>query len=106
MQQVMNRIGTEVINWSYVESVDFLENDILQINFTSGRIKKITDPVAIVNLIDLFSVFPDINDDDDRRSMKIATVQSSGVKTQRTSATVENKSNLPKSIKTDIPERR
>ena len=97
-----NRFGLEVVNWNYVESVNF-EDDVLIINYASGSYKKITDPTTIENLMDMFSVFPDINDDEVRRAIKLASAQSSPVKTERTSISADGKKGPKRdTIKTDI----
>jgi len=68
---VLNRLGLDIINWQYVESIDCNdEKTRLIIHYTSGVTKTIDSILKINKLLDLMSIFPDILNDDVRIQMK------------------------------------
>jgi hypothetical protein len=82
-----NRLDVDVINWNYVELVEVNnEKNVAVIYFHSGNTKRIDGDETVKNLIDMFSVFPNINDEETRRAIKAASAESSPVKTERTMA--------------------
>lgn len=67
---VLNRLSRLVINWAYVESIDFKSNSEAIIYYNSGNHKVVEGQGDIAALYDMVSVFPNIADDPTRKQMK------------------------------------
>lgn len=82
-QGVFNRIDNNVINWQFVESVDYDNvGNTVYINYVSGNVKEINDSTQVLKFLEFIQVFPDIMNDQIRNMMIQASQQNmTGVRT-------------------------
>lgn len=71
---VLNRIDFNVVNWIHVCAIEFKSEEDLTIHFTSGFKMRFTNKPTIRNIMDMVSVFPDINHEPTREKMKKITI--------------------------------
>lgn len=72
---IFNRIGNDVLNWNYIESITY-DSGCITIYFASGGRKKVvTDQFKILKILDFITIFPDILDDNIRNQIKLNAQQ-------------------------------
>lgn len=67
---ILNRLGDHLLNWQFIEEIEFSGAEKAIIYFTSGRDKLIKDRKMVEKLKDLIQIFPDIANDETRMMMK------------------------------------
>jgi hypothetical protein len=71
---ILNRIGTKyVLNWQFIESIEFDEIGKFTIYYTSGRFQEFSDREIYSSMLQTCGLFPDITDPQVREQMANAS---------------------------------